>query len=196
MNLAELIAGVYTATHRPDLVADTLQAIQSATLESHQRDFFDRDLFEVPLVFSSAGFLQEIEYSSVWPRFRSMKYLRYWDPTTNVGGKFFEGIPPEKVVDGYAVERVDVFYLAGAMIQIKAGVSFQYALSGVYLHPDITPSGYASWIAREHPFAIIYRAARKIFKSIGKDEEYARMEMDVKEQDHNVDVTGLTLVGT
>ena len=76
MTLTELQDEVYTITKRPDLIAETLLAVRQSTLALHQSDFFWRDLAETGISFTTAAYLQEIEYRSILPRFRAIKYLR------------------------------------------------------------------------------------------------------------------------
>lgn len=172
MTLTELQQEVYTITNRPDLVAETLAAVRSATLKSHQLDFFPKDIHETGISFPVASYLQQIEYRTILPRWRALKYLR---KTTSLGsdtGPFFTVLSiPEMTVDDYGVNRNDVCYLAGAVIQVRSSTQFQYALLGCYLNPDITVSGYSSWVAMDHPFAIIYEAAATVFRMTGDMEQ-------------------------
>jgi hypothetical protein len=47
----------------------------------------------------------------------------------------------------------------------------QYFAVGYYKNPDVTVSGFSSWIAKDHPFAITYEATAIIFKTIGYDKQ-------------------------
>ena len=89
MTLTELQAEVYTLTNRPDLTAQTLAAVRSATLKLHQLDYFYKDLFETSLVFSSSEFIQQLEFRSLVPRWRALKYIRKLD----------RDLPPLETVD-------------------------------------------------------------------------------------------------
>ena len=55
MTLEELQNEVILLTSRPDLVDRTLQAVKSATLKMHQREFWRRDLREVGIQFDAAA---------------------------------------------------------------------------------------------------------------------------------------------
>jgi hypothetical protein len=171
MTLSDLIAEVYTLTGRPDRVAETLSAVKSATLTCHQSDYYYKDLFESGIAFDSAAFVQQIDYRALVPRYRAFKYLRKYTPTSDTPGKELDLVVPENVMDAYATDRQDICYAAGAYIQLKSSTQEQYYLFGCYLHPDVTTASYSSWIALEYPYAIVFRAAGIVFKSIGKDEE-------------------------
>lgn len=174
---AELQSDIIALTKRPDLVADTKLAIKAATLKAHQSDYYYKDLYETGVQFATADHLQQLEYRSLFPRFRSMKYLRKSD-ISGMEGDFFNLLTPAQVLDEYGLSKSDIYYVAGSAIQIKSSDTFQYALIGMYLNPDITEAGYSSWVAMDHPFYIVYEAAVSIFKTIGYDEQaslYSKM---------------------
>jgi len=182
MNFSELCAEVYTITQRPDKVAETESAVKSATLKAHQSDFYFKDIFESGIVFSTSEFVQNLDYRALLPRWRAIKYLRKYDNTSGTPGKFLDLIQPEEVLDRFKIQKQDVFYLAGAYIQINSATQEQYYLFGCYLQPDINKDTYDSWIALDHPYAIIFDAAATVFKTIGKDEEAAAYRGLVGEQ--------------
>ena len=182
MTLAELIAEVYTITGRSDRVAETLSAVKSATLKAHQSDYYYKDLFETGLDFGYADFVMNFVYRDIIPLWRSLKYLRKYDMTNNMPGKVLTLLPPENVLDEYATQKTDICYVAGAYIQINSSTEQQYYLLGCYLNPNITETGYNSWVALDHPYCIIFDAAATVFKAIGKDEEAAAYRTMVAEQ--------------
>lgn len=182
MTLAELIQEVYTITNRPDRSAETLSAIKSATLKAHQCDFFWKDLFETGVQFSGPDFLQQLDYRSVLPLWRANKYLRKFDFPSSTPGKFLTIIQPEQVLDAYKCEKDDIYYYGGTVLNIKSSTLEDTFLYGCYVNPDITSGGYNSWIALDHPYAIIFDAAGTVFKAIGKDEEAATYKSLVPEQ--------------
>jgi len=182
MNFSELCAEVYTITGRPDRVAETESAVKSATLKAHQSDFYFKDIFESGLIFSTSAFIQNLDYRALLSRWRALKYIRKYDNTSGTPGKFLDIIQPEEVLDKYKVQKSDVCYLAGAYLQINSATAEQYYLFGCYLQPDINKDSYTSWIALDHPYAIVFDAAATVFKAIGKDEEAATYRTMVAEQ--------------
>lgn len=173
MLLPELRTEVYALTNRPDLVAVTLSAIRAATLKLHQMDYFYKDIFETGISFTTAEYVQSLEYRTLLPRWRALKYLRKTDSTGTEQGAFFDVIVPENVLDSYKLNKEDVVYSAGALLQIRSSTQLQYAILGCYLNPDITELGYSSWIALDHPYAIIFEAAATVFKTVGDTEQFA-----------------------
>jgi len=182
MTLAELIQEVYTLTARPDLVSETSSAIKAATLKAHQSDYYFKDLFESGIAFSTAEFIQNLDYRALIANWRALKYLRKFDFTNNVPGRLLDIIVPENVLNDYKMQRTDICYGAGAFIQINSSTEEQYYLLGAYLNPILTTVGYSSWVALDHPYFIIFDATATVFKAIGKDDEATTYRQLVAEQ--------------
>jgi hypothetical protein len=181
-SFAQLVSDVMTLTNRPDLVNETNIAIRAATLKAHQSDDYIKDLQEYSVTFSAVDFYQSLDYKSIIPLWRKPRYIRKYNNTTGAPDKLLIYIEPEKVIDSYGYNRLDVFYVAGANIQIRSSTELQYILLGAYINPNITINGYSSWIADDHPFCIIYEAVAIIFKTIGYDEQVPIYRGMVQEQ--------------
>lgn len=173
MTLTELRQEVYNITNRPALVAETLTAIRSATLKLHQLDYFYKDIFETGVSFSSPAYVQQIEYRTLLPRWRALKYLRKTDSTGTEQGQFYDVTVPETVLNNYGANRDNICYVAGSVVQIRSSDQLQYCILGCYLNPDITESGFNSWLADDHPYAIVFEAAALVFKMIGDTDQFA-----------------------
>jgi len=184
VNLAELIAGVYTVTNRSDMVAETLLAVKSATLTAHHSDFYPKDLFEVGIQWNPIAYQQSLEYRTIIARWRSFKYLRKvaYTATSTTPGKLFKMITPSQSLDSYGIEQENICYLAGEVINIRSDTKDTYMLLGCYLHPDLSDTTFTSWVALDHPYAIIFGAAALIFKSIGWDEQSAQANQTMMQQ--------------
>jgi len=113
---AELLADVYTLTNRPDLVAETKLAVKMATLKMHQSDYYYKDISETGITFLAADTIQQLDYRTLIPRWRALKYFRKSD-STGLPGDFLTLLTPEDVLDGYGYQRTDICYVAGEMGQ-------------------------------------------------------------------------------
>jgi hypothetical protein len=169
-SFSSIVSDVYSLTNRPDLVAETALAVKAATIKAHQSDDFIKDLTEQSIQFTTADYYQSLDYKSVFPLWRKPRYIRIMD-SSGTPSTVLTYIEPEKVVDNFGANRLDVFYVAGAEVQIRTLAQQQYFAVGYYSNPDVTQSGYKSWIADDHPFAITYEAAATVFKMIGQDEQ-------------------------
>ena len=181
-SFADIISDVYALTNRPDLVGETAVAVKAATIKAHQSDDYIKDLFETAIQFSTSEYFQALDYKSVIPLWRKPRYLRIYDATGATPGSFLTYVEPEKVVDSFGANRTDIFYVAGAEVQIRTLAQQQYFLIGCYVNPDITTTGYRSWIADDHRYAIVYEAVATIFKTVGYDEQNAVYKAMVTEQ--------------
>lgn len=176
-------------------MAQTLTAVRSATLKIHQSDYYYRDLVETGISWPTAEYLQQVEYYTLIPRWRALKYIRRTDSTGTEQGTIFTTIPPENVLDEYKLNRVNVCYVAGEVIQIRSSPQLQYALLGAYVNPDITAAGYASWVALFHPYAIVFEAASIVFKMIGDTDQFAAYTMLAREQLAQVQLSNVQAIG-
>jgi hypothetical protein len=182
-SFASLVADVMTLTNRPDLVNETSLAVRAATLKAHQSDDYIKDLYEYSLQFSLIDYYQSLEYKTVLPLWRKPRYIRKYDASgSGAPGPFLEYVVPEKIMDEYKVDRLDIFYVAGSFVQIRSSTTLEYILVGIYQNPVVTEIGYNSWIADDHPFAIIYEAAATVFKMIGLDDQVPVFRNLVAEQ--------------
>lgn len=182
MTYDEIVSAVYSVTGRPDRIAETALAVGQATLKAHQSDYYYKDLFETGIQFDSSTYFQQIPYRDLFPAYRAIKYIRIYDAVNQCPGNFLTLVPTEKVIDDYLIARTDIFYVAGAEINISFCQPNQYIIIGVWLNPVVTSVGYNSWIALDNPYAIINDAAATVFKMIGKDEEAAAYRTLVAEQ--------------
>lgn len=179
-SLNSLMTDVFTITNRPDLIAETKLAVKQATLKMHHVDYFPKDLFETGISWNPADYVQSLAYKNIIPRWRTFKYLRKYQDSRP--GDFFQLLGVEETLDRYAINKDNICYIAGDQLEIRSSTQDNYMLIGCYLHPDITDEGYSSWIADEHPFAIVFDAAATVFKMIGFDEQAAYLKQNVTEQ--------------
>ncbi len=186
-------SGVLAMTARPDLVTETEFHIRAATLKMHNSDFYPKDLFGVGLEFSTPSYIQSLEYKSLVPRWRQIKYLRKY--ANNIPGDFITILTPDMILDRWGVDKVDIAYIAGNMLEIRSSSEDVNMLLGCYLHPDLTYEGYNSWIAVEHPFSIIYEAAYQLFITTGLMESASAMRNEVQQQVAMIRMSQLATVG-
>lgn len=198
VSLASLMSDVYLLTNRPDLIGETTLAVQSATLKAHTSDDYIYDFQENSIAFDTAEYFQSLDVKSIFPLWRKGRYLRIYDNTPYTGGPgaVLRYIEPEKVVDEFGANRTNIWYQAGATLQIRTEASSQYFLIGYYKNPDITENGFNSWIADNYKPAIIYEAAAIIFKTIGYDEQVVTYRGMVAEQMQLLKQSSITGVGS
>lgn len=186
MDYSDIYDAVTTLSKRPDLTDETRLAIQKATLKMHGVDFFVNDVVEKVVTLPSAGFLFAVDKQDNFPRYRAAQYFRKYDPagyneltqqTTGAGSLFFDYCPPDKMLDSYKQQKVDVWYPAGSVITFRSSTSITQLLAGYYAFPSVRPiTAYSSWIANDFPEAIITEALCDVFRFIGYIDELRRLE--------------------
>lgn len=172
-SFTSLLNDIYKLTKRSDLVEDTKLALQGATLRVHGRDFYTPDHYETGVVFTSENTLQQLDHTVVIPRFRHPDYIRKSDANSTLGS-FFNFLTPGQSVNRYNINKENIAYLSGSVINLRSSTSFQYAIVGCWRYPDVTEATYSSWIADTFPYIIHLEAAREIAASVG-DVEAANM---------------------
>lgn len=182
--LTSLVDDVYTLTNRPDLVGETKLAVRNATLAAHSTDFYYKDLVETGVQFDFPDTQHSLDYKLLIPRWRALKYVRVYDYYNPTGypNQILEILTPESVLDTYKINKENICYAAGRELQIRTRAMHQHILLGAYLHPDVTPDNYDSWIAEEQSAAIVYKAASVVFKTIGYDEQVSQYNGLVAEE--------------
>lgn len=191
----EVLSDVYTITKRPDLVAETKMAVKAATVKAHQSSYWDRDLYETGIEFLTEDTEQSFAYSNLIPRWRAAKYFRKHTGVVGGEGDLFKIITTDGMFDQYALQKDNIVYLAGEYFNFKSYTAFKFMLLGCYLNPITLETTYDSWIALNHRYAIVFEAARTIFKAIGADQEAVYYRDLVREEYANLLTTNTLAFG-
>lgn len=171
MTLTELLAEVYNLTNRPDLSTLSTAQVKAATLFAHtfEGNFFSKDIYETGVAFTVSDFTHSWDYISFISNFRELKYFRRVTDADDEKGIDLEILTPGEILDSYGINKTDIAYVAGRVLEIRAKVEFQFGLIGAYVFPIVTTSGFSSWIAEEYPWAIIHKAVSVIQGTLGQD---------------------------
>lgn len=198
MTFAELVSDICAEVNRPEMTfksqggtGEAVRAAISSTLTLHTRETYYKDIVEQLVMLPASAYIFAVPTDTL-VRYRKMAYIRKWDPswnayqldpTTGAPSTAFgmpstlgllKEISPDNIFDIYAYERVNVWYAAGNIVQCKSDTALTQVKVGFYQRPNLTRDTaedypqYSSWIAEQHPYAIIYHAASKIFTSIGQ----------------------------
>jgi len=195
MNRTDIIDAVVTRTKRPDLQDEIWLNIQQATLTAHNKDFFKRDLAEVPLVYNPTIIKGQIIVDSVLPAFRKICYIRKYDPDTQTLGSFLTEVEPDKQIDYWNRAKADVYYIGGKVVNWQASTEEKAHIVGYWRFPDVSKEKYDSWIADMYPFCIIERAVSKIFRTIGQEDQARSLQQDIMEADSLVQINEVVSQG-
>lgn len=195
MTFAEIAQEVYNITARDDLTSLTETAIKAATLKAHKSDFYFRDIYEQTYAFPTADYIQKFDYISIIPNFRALKYARKVATSTNEVEDFFNILSAEEVMLPEYRNSTDIAYVAGRIIELRSSTELKEFILGCYVNPIVTVSGYASWIADLHPYAIVHEAARLVFAAIAQQAESNGQKELVAEAYAELKTEAITNVG-
>ena len=198
--LADIRDAVYTITKRPDLVGETLVAIQRATLKEHAAIDYPKDrteLTNITLDNSAANYRYQLSLAllgitaSCRKIDRIEEYLAtmpaaLFSPAGYYGQLIFEEIAANSIFDDYYLERQNYFFRQGMYVNIVAARQVDAVNLYYYQLPTVTELGYSSWIADMYPYVIYDAAAADIFKLIGKTDELAMY--NAKMPDNRLDI--------
>lgn len=188
----EALQYIIDDTGRPEMAEVMKRRIQRAALAMHRIDFWKRDFLENIHVFTNSQAVQIINLNQ-YPRIRAVAYIRQYnadaaslqDPTIFDGavGSFFGEINPQMAMDGYGYDKVLKMYRTQDAIKLVSDAAIQQVLFARFIDPILNPiDSMDSWIVRDYPTLIAAHAKRRIFKDIGKDEEYRSADEEFKEE--------------
>ena len=118
----------------------------------------------------------------LFSNFRTFKYFKRVESSTDDTGKFFEILSVDEMLDPYGTNKKDVAYVAGRVLELRSSVEFRYAIASFYVFPIVVEASYSSWAAEMYPWAIIYEAARTVMATLGQMEEANGMSVLAREQ--------------
>lgn len=170
MTYSELLAEIKLLSKRGDIDDKIAIALRMTTLRVHRSDLFWRDLVEANASFSSSNVVT-IDVSTSLTRFRQINYVQYLDTTTGAVGTMLDEVDPSDVLDDYNYFKTDRWYLSGNNLNINFAYATSGARLGYWQNPDVSASGYNSWIANELPDILVQGSLAYLFNLTGKQEE-------------------------
>lgn len=181
-------------TGRPEMAEIIKRRIKRAVLQCHRVDFWKKDFTEQLHAFQYSQAVQVLN-TKLYPRIRSVGYIRKFDPANtntqtpdpslflSAAGAMFKEINPQQVFDPYGYDRRNTMYRSGDTIKLNSTEDIQYVLFGWFSDPNIDDiENSDSWVLAGYPSLIAAHAKRRIFKDIGKDEEYRGANEEFQEE--------------
>jgi hypothetical protein len=179
-SFSDLVAQVVDITDRGESTAMIQLAIAKATLKAHLADFWLKDVVEVkiPPGEIQGQRLQIFLSDKIFDGFRAVSYINGYDDVSDpsnprVMQQFTENAPSE-IYNIYGGRKINVYYLAGDIITLWAGVVPPKFLIGFWKLPQVQAANYKSWIADIFPPIIVDEACGEVFGSVGDDDEAKR----------------------
>lgn len=190
VSLNDVIIQVYTYTNKSFLVNETKLAVKNATTKMHTVGmvqgvsaamYYDRDLLtSIVPVTASADMRYSLDLSSgvTYPRFRKEFSISQYNSSRTGREMQFEQLAADNLFDqAYKLEKTNYFTRIGTALNINASIALDNIQLLYYAYPNITDTGYSSWIADMNIDAIAVEAARLVFAMTGMMEEAAAFKL-------------------
>lgn len=179
MSLIQAIAeSVLELIKRPGARSSIETTIKRVTLKAHRYSFYYRDVVEKSFAFDEPMLIHNFDPREVFGHgFRKPMYLREWvyspnPPDYGHAGVEYTMTTVHDILDYFGYEKVNIFYIAQDLLQIRSAVPLSHALMGAYVMPDLSEDVNTSWIAVEHTNIIIFEAA-KYYATVYRNKELA-----------------------
>lgn len=182
--LDSLTDDVIEITKRPDQITYIRNRIKVATLKAHHKEWYIRDMIKDWMFPASPATSFVLDVSSKFPLFRKMDSIY---PVLN--GQLLDKlspIQPDDLFSEFGNLRNNCWYQTGTDVNIRTVNKYDQFLVHVYVHPNVSDSGYSSWIANEYPDAIVCRVAGDVFARAGKDAEATQQKNAARETDMEI----------
>lgn len=148
-------AVVQGRTNRPALVAETRTAIKEATMELHSAAKFFADLRSTNVVLSS-GEATRVKF--IFTPFRRSVYR-----VTAIDKQNNETPLHQSTLAHSNRWATNWFRVLGHEFEIQTSQPANAFRVEFFAYPDLSDTGYDSWIAKQYPFAVADLAAAKVF---------------------------------
>lgn len=181
---AQLRTVAFEHTKRPDLVAMTDLAIQTAVMRAHHVDFFPRDQYEAVVTYDLPGVLPYVDIptlsqQSTIARLRAVKTCFGLEQGTYALVEQFEHRETDDFYDGEGYMRVGVYSIMGDTLRIVPGNPTGLLRVNYYRNPDVSVASFSSWIADLYPDFVGAWAAQGVLTRIGFREVASTMNETV-----------------
>lgn len=173
MNLTEAIDEVVSITGRPDKRAEAGRQINRALSFFTLKAEFSKDLVETSLDLDVTLYGQSVAISGL-TRFRKFKYIR---PTSR--RYYLTDIDPTQVFGPGSQIQPDRYFVVGASLTItQSNLDSSIQVGYLTYAPTLTevsPND-VHWMLTMIPYALIEKAAAKIFQQIGDETSWKTYE--------------------
>lgn len=161
--LKEIVDTVVTACKCPHLLEDVIRYVKQEAIRMHKIDRFFRDVQIVELERTSAEYSFVFDTASVdIPKYRDILGVAV------PGYKPLAKMATADALHNLARNTQDCWYLLGTALHIRSRVATNKLLVAILAANELRDeSKFYSWIAAEHPYALVDSAARWLYTDMG-----------------------------
>ena len=176
-----IVQRVFGITGANNLLAETIDSVERATLDVHRSNRFKRDLQYVTVQFEADEGIASSRVVSMPLGLRRIMELLIHNP---VSAKV-ESATLLSHLTGYVNSQApNKAVLLGRTLSVTAPFDFdQFVVGGLFL-PDVSDDGYNSWIAEDHEPVITYAAAARVLTDLGDSSSVVNFQLAKSALDH------------
>ena len=184
MDINQAVTEVLTITARPDRSAEILSALNAAISFYSTKATFAQDLVETSIPISPTEYGGTIQFNAISPtplvaRFRKFKYVKPFGVK-----RYLTPIGSDKIFTPKDQVQLDKYYVGGNNLTYTLSALAPSLEVGYYQYPPVLDVSTVTtyWMLDLMPWAVIDKAAARIFRSIGDDTSaiaYERSSMEL-----------------
>ena len=176
MNFSEAVGEVAQITARPDKLAEIGSAINFVISHMSLKAHFAYDLVEATIPINGNEYGATIQFNNLTvsplvTRFRKFKYIKRYG---QIG--YLTPMGSDKILTHHGSMQRDTYYIAGNNLTYILRDLAPSLEIGYYQHPPVLSENDTYWMLDLIPYAVIDKAAARIFRSIGDDESQRQYE--------------------
>lgn len=171
----DLVQKVFGITGSTNMLAETVDAVERATRDAHISNKWLRDVGYITVMFGAEDGCPSKERQIMLPNTFSkiteilIKLPREQKPR------------PVKLAKSYTAHLGNFentkAVLLGNVLHVVASDVFNDIIIGGLTRPDVSDSGYNSWIASDYPNVIIYNAAAQVLSDLGDSSSVTNFQL-------------------
>lgn len=181
MNFSEAVGEVALITARPDKLAEIGSAINFVISLMSIKAHFAYDMVEGSIPVDGNSYGATIQFNNVTPtplvtRFRKFKYIKRY-------GQLGYILPKDSstIFTPHGYIQKDSYFVSGNNLTYILKELTNSLEIGYYQHPPVLAEDDTYWMLDLIPYAVIDKAAARIFRSIGDDQSQAQYEASGEE---------------
>jgi hypothetical protein len=173
MTLNEIVQEVISITNRPDREDFIRRQVRASITEVHGTAKYPRDRVEEVFVLNEPATLIKL---TLPPRLKKFEVLgavsNNGQPIAlSTSNNQYERTDPAGLFDEGFQSKVDIYYVAGAVLNIRSSVCTPNIYAMYSTFPEVADNNLETWIMATQESLIIDLALSKVFETFGRDKE-------------------------
>lgn len=173
MTLDELVQAVLDRTKRADKANEIKLSVRKAIRMVHTSAYFPRDIVEEEVDLTATFQKFKIPLP---PRVRKFQALAPLDINGNpiritTNDNLYEYVSAAEVINSFFESKLDIYYVAGAVLTVKSSVGARKLYMSFYAYPEFSDGNLETWLMKDNETVFIDAALSDFYNSIGRQQQ-------------------------